>query len=60
MKAQCEECGNLVYDDEDECWYCEAASMDEDDWARCMEGRRQESCPYYVNGNEYLIFRKQM
>ena len=57
---QCEFCGNNVYDEEDECYYCEAAVMDEDDYARMLQSDKKGSCPYYVSDNEYLIVRKQM
>lgn len=59
MNNQCDYCGNNVYDDEDECYYCAASAMDEDDWARMLQGGERNTCPYYVSDNEYLIVRKQ-
>ena len=55
----CEYCNNFVWDDEDEQYYCEM-DMDEDDYARVFLGRKHESCPYYRNGDEYRVVRKQM
>lgn len=59
--ASCEYCANYVYDDEEECYVCDV-SMDEDDYARLMEGRSSKSqeCPYYRNGDEYAVVRHQI
>ncbi len=35
--ANCDSCVYNVYDDDDECYYCEV-DMDEDDAARLMQG----------------------
>ena len=56
--ANCDTCAYNVYDDEDECYYCEA-DLDEDDMARFMEGH-YKSCPYYRNGDEYAVVRHQI
>ena len=56
--SNCDMCAYNVYDEEDECYYCEV-DMDEDDMVRLMEGH-YKSCPYYRNGDEYSIVRKQM
>ena len=48
----------FVYDDDDECYYCEV-DMDEDDAARLMQGHYKE-CPYYQNDDEYAVVRHQM
>ena len=45
--ANCDSCVYNVYDDDDECYYCEV-DMDEDDAARLMQGHYKE-CPYYQN-----------
>ena len=47
-----------VYDEDDECYYCEA-DLDEDDAARLME-RQYRACPLYRNGDEYAVVRKQI
>lgn len=41
--SKCDTCAYNVYDEEDECYYCEV-SMDEDDMVRLMEGHYRE-CP---------------
>ncbi len=56
--ASCDTCAFNVYDDEDECYYCEV-NMDEDDAVRISQGQYKE-CPYYRNGDEYAIVRQQM
>ena len=56
--ASCDTCADNVYDDEDECYYCEV-DMDEDDAVRMSQGHYKE-CPYYRNGDEYAVVRHQM
>lgn len=56
--AGCDTCAYNVYDDEDECYYCEV-DMDEDDAVRLSQGQYKE-CPYYRNGDEYAVVRHQM
>ena len=56
--ASCDTCAYNVYDDEDECYYCEVG-MDEDDAVRLSQGQYKE-CPYYRNGDEYAVVRHQM
>lgn len=56
--ASCDTCAYNVYDDEDECYYCEV-DMDEDDAVRLSQGHYKE-CPYYRNGDEYAVVRHQM
>ena len=56
--ASCDKCAYNVYDDEDECYYCEV-DMDEDDAVRLSQGQYKE-CPYYRNGDEYAVVRHQM
>lgn len=53
----CDECVYFEYDEDDEEYYC-SVDMDEDDYARLMSGSRE--CPYYQNGDEYLVVRHQM
>jgi len=54
----CETCAYYEYDEDDEEYYCSAA-MDEDDYGRLVAGRYKE-CPYYRNGDEYLVVRHQI
>ena len=58
MATSCESCGNFVYDEDYECYVCDI-DMDEDEYVRLMSDDHY-SCPYYRNGDEYLVVRKQM
>ncbi|MCC8168263.1 MAG: DUF6472 family protein [Clostridiales bacterium] len=58
MQYNCEFCAYYEYDEDDDSYFC-SASMDEDDYAHLMlESHR--SCPYFRNGDEYLVVRHQM
>jgi len=54
---ECDTCAYFAYDEEWEEWLCEA-NLDEDDYARLMQNP-QAHCPYYRDGDEYKIARKQ-
>lgn len=56
--AECDTCANFVYDDEEEEYFCDI-EMDEDELVR-LYTNKYESCPYYRNGDEYRVVRKQM
>ncbi len=56
--SNCDTCAYNVYDEEDACYYCEA-NMDEDDIVRMVEGHYRD-CPYYRNGDEYAVVKKQI
>ena len=58
MAAECDTCANYIYDEDYEEYVCDV-DMDEDDLVRLVTGSR-ESCPYYRDGDEYRIVRKQM
>ena len=58
MGNQCDTCAFLEYDEEYEEYFC-SVNMDEDEYVRFLSNR-QESCPYYRNGNEYAVVRHQM
>lgn len=62
MKRQsnmnCEYCCFYEYDEDDEAYYC-SVDMDEDDYARLMQGHLK-SCPYFQSGDEYQIVKHQM
>lgn len=58
MNTNCDMCAYYGYDEDDECYYCEA-DMDEDDMVRLMEGH-YKSCPFYRNGDEYAVVRHQI
>lgn len=55
---ECETCANYCYDEEYEEYQCDV-NMDEDDLARFLSSKRA-ACPYYRNGDEYQVVRKQM
>lgn len=57
-RASCETCAFYVYDDEYGAYLCDM-NMDEDDYVRIMSDRYYQ-CPYYRNGDEYAVVRKQM
>lgn len=52
----CETCAYFVYDEDMEEYICDC-DIDEDDYYRISQG---SSCPYYRNGDEYLVVRKQI
>ena len=56
--SNCDTCAYNVYDEDDASYYCEA-NMDEDDAVRMME-RQHRACPFYRNGDEYAVVRKQI
>ena len=53
----CEMCVNYVYDDEDECYYCDV-NLDEDEMYKFLSGTFY-NCPYYDRYDEYKIVKKQ-
>ena len=58
MDILCSTCAYLTYDEEYEDYICDC-QMDEDDYGRIRENQFK-SCPYYRNGDEYKVVRKQM
>ena len=54
----CETCTYFTYDEDYECYVCDI-DMDEDEDVRLMSDDHYR-CPYYRNGDEYLVVRKQM
>ena len=55
--GNCETCAYYEYDEDYEEYVC-GSSMDEDDYVR-LSGSGFRGCPYYRNGDEYRIARKQ-
>ena len=55
----CSECAYYYYDEDDEAYYC-FVDMDEDDYARIMVEGRNATCPFYRNGDDYVLVRHQM
>ena len=56
--ASCDSCMNYEYDEEYECYTC-IVNLDEDEMYRFIRNT-VKSCPYYKNGDEYTIVRKQI
>ncbi len=56
--ADCENCAYFAYDEEYGEYICEA-DMDEDDYARLVNGSH-EGCPCFRDGDEYKVVRHQM
>ena len=54
----CDTCAYRGYDEEYGEYVCEI-DMDEDDYARLMEGRVR-TCPFYRDGDEYKVVRHQL
>lgn len=58
MADLCESCMNYEYDEEYECYTC-MMELDEDEMSRFLSGN-YPTCPYYQQGDEYKIVRRQM
>lgn len=54
---QCENCAYFEYDEEYEEYYC-TAELDEDELYRISRDPKG-FCPYYRDGDEYRIVRRQ-
>ncbi len=55
---QCEDCLYYEFDEDMDDYIC-SADMDEDDYARLMQGGYKR-CPFWRNGDEYAVVRHQM
>ena len=58
LDIQCTTCAYYSYDEDYDEYLCDC-QIDEDDYYRIMQGS-YKSCPYYRNGDEYAVVRKQM
>lgn len=56
-KSVCATCAYYEYDEESESDIC-LFNMDEDELYRYMQSH-SENCPYYRNGDEYKLAKKQ-
>ena len=56
--SSCDFCAYYVYDEDYESYVCDV-NLDEDELSRFMSDSHY-SCPYYKNGDEYKVVRKQM
>jgi len=57
-QSSCDTCAYYSYDEEYECYVCDM-DMDEDELIRFMTDSHY-GCPYYRNGDEYAVVRRQM
>lgn len=57
-RVSCESCTYYIYDEDYERYVCDK-NMDEDEYIRLMKDRHFQ-CPFYRNGDEYAVVRKQM
>ena len=56
-KNECETCWYYDYDEEYDEYYC-MQDLDEDEYVRIMTSKNQH-CPYYRQGDDYYLARKQ-
>lgn len=56
--TNCEYCANYVYDEDCEAYVCDI-DLDEDEMVRFLTDSHY-NCPYFQNGDEYLVVRRQM
>lgn len=56
-KGSCESCTYFTYDEDYESYVCDI-NMDEDEYMRLISDQHYQ-CPYYRNGDEYMVVRKQ-
>lgn len=54
----CDMCAYYIYDKDYESYICDH-DMDEDEVVRLMTDKHYR-CPYFRNGDEYAVVRKQM
>lgn len=54
---ECETCWYYDYDEEYDEYYC-MQDLDEDEYYRIMSSQSQH-CPYYRQGDDYYLARKQ-
>ena len=57
FSTECETCWYYDYDEEYEEYYC-MMDLDEDEVYRIMSSRSQH-CPYYRQGDDYTLARRQ-
>lgn len=58
MKSNCEYCAFYVYDEDYDCYVCDQ-NLDEDDMQR-FRSREAAACPFFRDGDEYRMVKKQM
>ena len=55
--GSCESCTYYAYDEDYECYICEM-DLDEDERYRILTDRNDQ-CPYYRQGDDYTLARRQ-
>ena len=55
--TECDTCWYYDYDEEYDCWFC-MMDLDEDEVYRISTSRRRH-CPYYRQGDDYTLARRQ-
>lgn len=55
---ECDICAYNAYDDEADEYYC-SVNLDEDDMARFLS-QKYKFCPYFKNGDEYQVVKRQI
>lgn len=58
MQSDCNTCTYYIYDEEYGDYLCDV-NMDEDEYYRYLSDRHVQ-CPFYRNGDEYAVVRRQM
>ena len=58
IQTSCDTCLYYAYDEEYEAYMCDM-DMDEDEYDHLLSDQHY-NCPYYRNGDEYAVVRKQM
>ena len=58
MANNCEECVHFDYDDEIEAYFC-SMDLDEDEFYRIFASGNSARCPYYRQGDDYTLARRQ-
>ena len=56
--GNCECCAFYTWDEDSECYICEM-DLDEDEMIRFLSASF-DNCPYFRNGDEYRVVRRQM
>ena len=57
-QCECDTCWYWDYDEEFDEYYCDI-NLDEDEYLKFLSSVSEAKCPYFKNGDEYAIVRKQ-
>jgi hypothetical protein len=58
VQSSCDTCTYYTYDEDYEAYGCDI-NMDEDEYMKMVTDKHY-NCPYYRNGDEYMVVRHQM